>query len=286
VESLRVDVNGVGLDVHRAGPATGAAVVLLHGFPEYSGGWRRQVGPLAAAGYRVVVPDQRGYAGSGKPRGVAAYSLDRLADDVIAVLEAAAGADRRATLVGHDWGGLVAWWTALRHPARVERLCILNAPHPVAFREYLRTHPSQRRRSRYIGFFQVPVLPEAVLGARDCALLRRTLVRSSRRGTFTPADLEGYLAAWRQPGALTGMLNWYRALTRARPSPPASLRVACPALILWGERDAFLETGLATASAAYCERGTVRTFPAATHWLQHEEAPAVNAALLDFLGAG
>jgi pimeloyl-ACP methyl ester carboxylesterase len=227
----------------------------------------------------VLVPNQRGYATSDKPTGVAAYGLDVLAADAIGLATLAGG--RPLHVVGHDWGGLVAWWTALRYPERVASLTILNAPHPVAFGRYLREHASQRRRSRYIAGFQVAWLPEYLLGRNDCALLRRTLVRSSRRGTFTDADLDRYVEAWRRPGALTAMLNWYRGLRRARPSPPSDPRIRVPTRVLWGARDAFLEVGLADASLELCSGpASRRVFPDATHWLQHEQPEEVVAEIL------
>ncbi|GJD47496.1 Epoxide hydrolase A [Methylobacterium crusticola] len=274
-----IRVRGQTLNVAEAGPETGPLVVLLHGFPEFWWGWRHQIGPLAEAGMRVVAPDQRGYNLSSKPDDLAAYHLDRLAADVIGLADAY-GRDR-ISVVGHDWGGLVAWWAAAQHPGRIERAAILNAPHPDVFGAYARRHPSQALRSTYVGLFQLPWLPEAALRAGGFLGLRRALATSSRPGTFTPADLDRYAAAWRQPGALTGMLNWYRALRLARRAAPAPVRP--PVLVLWGEKDTALETGLARASLALCEAGSARWFPEATHWVQHEEVAAVNAALLAFL---
>jgi pimeloyl-ACP methyl ester carboxylesterase len=279
METVRASVGGIGLDVVVAGPEEGPPVLLLHGFPEFWYGWHRQIEPLARAGCRVLVPNQRGYDTSDKPAGVAAYGLDVLAADAIGLATLAGG--RPLHVVGHDWGGLVAWWTAVTYPHRVASLTILNAPHPVAFAGYLRRHPSQRRRSRYIGGFQVPWLPEYLLGRNECALLRKTLVRSSRRGTFTEADVARYVAAWRQPGALTAMLNWYRGLRRARPNTPADVQVRVPTRVLWGARDAFLEVGLAEASVALCAGpASQRVFPDATHWLQHEQPDEVTAEIL------
>jgi pimeloyl-ACP methyl ester carboxylesterase len=275
---LRATNGGVGLDVVASGPADGPPVLLLHGFPEFWYGWHRQVDALAAAGCRVLVPNQRGYDTSDKPRGVGAYSLDVLVEDALAV--GALAGDRPLHVVGHDWGGLVAWWLALRAPDHVASATILNAPHPVAFRGYLAAHPSQRRRSRYIAAFQLPWLPEWLLARDDCALLKRTLVGSSRRGTFGDDDLARYVEAWRRPGALTAMLNWYRALGRARPAAVADPRVRVPVRVLWGERDRFLEAGLADASLALCDRGSQRRFATATHWLQHEEPAAVTEEVL------
>jgi pimeloyl-ACP methyl ester carboxylesterase len=273
METVRVVADGVGLDVRVAGPEGGTPVLLLHGFPEFWYGWHRQVGPLAEAGCRVLVPNQRGYDTSDKPSGVAAYGLDTLAADAIALQSLVGG--RRLHLVGHDWGGLVAWWTALRYPDRIASLTILNAPHPVAFGAYARRHASQRRRSRYIAFFQLPWLPEWRLRANGCAALRAALVKSSRRGTFSEADVDRYAAAWTRPGALTAMLNWYRGLRRARPATPPDPRIRVPTRVLWGARDAFLESGLADASAALCTDASVRLFPDATHWLQHEQPAEV-----------
>lgn len=276
---VRHRVGEVTLHAVEAGPPEGPLVILLHGFPEFWWGWRHQIGPLAEAGFRVVVPDQRGYNLSDKPYGIAAYRLDRLAAD-IAGLVAACRHDR-AHLVGHDWGGLVAWWTAARHPEWVERLAILNAPHPAVVSGYIRRNPTQALRSIYVGFFQLPVVPEIVLRARNFAAMRGSLRGSSRPGTFKDRDLDRYADAWAEPGALTAMLNWYRALPRSgdRDADPG---IDAPTLILWGRRDRFLEEGLAEASLAFCREARLMTFADATHWLHLEKADAVNAALIEF----
>ncbi len=229
VEVARRTVGGVPLHVIEAGPPGGALTVLLHGFPEFWWGWRRQIKPLAQAGLRVIVPDQRGYGSSGKPEGAAAYGLDRLAADVIGLADA--HGRERVRLVGHDWGGLVAWWTATRHPDRVERLVAINAPHPSVAGAYMRRHPSQMVKSSYIGLFQVPRLPEALLRAGGYRRLRRALRETSRPGTFPDADIDRYAQAWAEPGALTAMLNWYRALPR-RPRDPDPLRVRPRTLVV------------------------------------------------------
>jgi pimeloyl-ACP methyl ester carboxylesterase len=258
-------------------------VILLHGFPEAWFCWRYQIGPLAEAGYRVFVPDQRGYNTSAKPARVADYALDVLATDVAGLIDAAGRS--RAMVVGHDWGGVVAWWLALRHPERVERLAVLNAPHPVAFRRYLLRHPSQLLRSWYTFFFQIPWLPEANFRRANWRALAGALHRTSRPGTFSDEDLDRYRRVWSMPGAMTAMINWYRAAMRHRPLAPMDPRVRVPTLMIWGVHDAFLTRGLAAQCPAFCDRGRVEWIEEATHWIQHEEPARVNRLLLEFLGS-
>jgi pimeloyl-ACP methyl ester carboxylesterase len=275
-----VQTNGLRLHVVEAGPQSGPPVVLLHGFPELWYGWRKQLGPLAEAGFRVIVPDQRGYNTSDRPGGVAAYRIETLAEDVVGLLDAA-GLER-AAIVGHDWGAVVAWWLGLAHPERVSRLAILNVPHPAVMRRHLFSSPRQMRRSWYVFFFQVPGLPERFLARDDFKNLARG-VRGGRRGTCTDEDLAVYRAAWGQPGALTAMVNWYRAALRSTGRRLPRLRVSAPTLLLWGARDRFLGREMAEPSAALCDDGRLEIFEGATHWLQHDEADAVNDRLVRFL---
>lgn len=277
---IRLEVNGITLHGIEAGPKEGPLVILLHGFPEFWWGWRYQIEPLAKAGFRVLAPDQRGYNLSDKPEGRRAYALDMLARDVIGLSEALGYGT--CSLVGHDWGGLAAWWTASRHPDRIERLVAINAPHPAIAGDYMRRHPSQMLRSSYIGFFQLPYLPEILLSAGGCRNLKRALRRTSRSGTFPEADLAEYETAWSRPGALTSMLNWYRALP-FRPPHRSLGQLAMPVLAIWGMQDRFLEFGLCERSLALCLRGRALPVSQATHWVHLEEAETVNGALLDFL---
>ncbi len=262
-----------------AGPQDAPVVILLHGFPEFWYGWRRQIEPLAAAGFRIIVPDQRGFNLSSKPSGVAAYALTKLASDVIAIADQLGR--EKIFLAGHDWGAAVAWSTALLHPQRVAKLAVLNVPHPSVMRKFLATHPRQILRSWYMFFFQLPWLPEALFSAFNFRVAARSLLRSSRPGTFSPEDLAQYRAAWSQPGALTAMINWYRAIFRTRVKfPDKTVRV--PTRILWGERDAFLLAEMAHESLRYCTSAELFTFADATHWLQHEEPARVSELLIDF----
>ena len=276
--------NGVRLHTIIAGPENGAPVVLLHGFPEFWYGWRHQIPVLAAHGCRVIVPDQRGYNLSDKPPRVADYNMDALSDDVLGLLDALGY--ERATLVGHDWGAAVAWWTALRAPERLHALVILNVPHPGVMRRYARRHLSQLRKSWYMFFFQIPRLPEWLIRMRGFAAGRRALLTTSRPGAFSQEDIARYVEAWQQPGALTAMINWYRALFRHPPQRlPHGPRVRVPTHILWGKRDAFLEHEMASLSRDLCDQGRLTFFDDATHWLQHEEPDAVNEAILDMVQA-
>jgi pimeloyl-ACP methyl ester carboxylesterase len=254
-------------------------VVLLHGFPEFWYGWRRQIEPLAAAGFRVIVPDQRGYNLSSKPRGAAAYALTELVSDVVAIADQLG--QEKIFLAGHDWGAAVAWSTALLHPQRIAKLVVLNVPHPSVMRKFLSTRPQQLLRSWYMFFFQFPWLPEALFSAFNYRMGVRALLRCSRPGIFSDEDLAQYRAAWSQQHAVSSMINWYRALFRVRVKfPDKTVRV--PTRILWGERDAFLLAEMAQESLRYCTSAELFTFANATHWLQHEEPTRVSELLIDF----
>jgi pimeloyl-ACP methyl ester carboxylesterase len=283
LEDLTLPGDGIRLHAIAAGDLRGPLVLLLHGFPEFWYGWRHQLGPLADAGFRVVALDQRGYNTSDKPPRVADYNLDRVAADAASCITAL-GAER-AAVVGHDWGGVAAWWLAVTRPERVSRLAILNAPHPAAMRRALRTNPRQVLRSWYIFVLQLPGLPEWLHPKRSWAALVKGLRDSSRPGTFTAEDFDRYRQAWAQPGAYGAMVNWYRALLRARPQAPADVRVRVPTLVLWGEKDKFILRSIADDSLKLCDAGRLVPFPDATHWVQHEEAGRVNGELIGFLRA-
>lgn len=278
----RVATNGITLNVAEAGPEDGPLVVLLHGFPEDWYGWRHQIGPLADAGYRVVAPDQRGYGASDKPRGVASYRLDALVADLVGLVDAC-GRDR-AAVVGHDWGGIVAWAAIERHPDRFGRAVVLNAPHPAVMQRALRQDLAQICRSWYAFGFQLPALPEWLLRRKNYRLLERGLTATSRPGAFSHADLELARSAWGQPGALRAMIHWYRAAARSCRLPLPEPPIATPTLILWGARDHALGPGLARLSFAQCRDARIEWFPEATHWIAHEEPERVNRSVLDFLG--
>ncbi|MFZ2488114.1 MAG: alpha/beta hydrolase [Anaerolineae bacterium] len=281
LEFTHIPTNGITLHVVQAGPADGPPVVLLHGFPEYWGAWQAQIPALAAAGYRVIVPDQRGYNLSDKPRGVGAYHIRHLVQDTIGLLDALGY--QQVALVGHDWGAAVAWWVAGTHPDRLSQLAILNVPHTaVMFRTLLRSW-TQIRRSWYIFFFQLPGLPEASLRRNNWANAVRSLKGSTRRGTFSAAQIEGYRAAWGQPGAITGMINWYRAALRHQRTLASLGRIHVPTRMIWGAQDIALGKEMAQPSIELCDQGELVLLEQAGHFVQHEEPAQVNALLLDFL---
>jgi epoxide hydrolase 4 len=278
-----VETNGIRLHAVEAGPESGPLVILLHGFPELWYGWRHQIGPLAAAGFHVLAPDQRGYNLSDKPRRVSDYNLDTLALDVVGLIDALG--EQKARVVGHDWGGVVGWWLGVKHADRLERLALLNIPHPKVMRRTLYKSSEQRKKSSYIFFFQVPALPERGFRRNGFDFAVRALRTTSRPGVFTDADLDFYREAWSQPGAVRSMIHWYRAALRSQPKPPATSRVVgVPTLLLWGTQDRFLGQEMAQPSIDLCDDGRLEFFPEASHRIQHEEPERVNQRLIEFFG--
>jgi len=282
-ESTRVGVeDGVDLHVVRAGDPDDPLVVLLHGFSDFWYGWCNQIPALVDAGYRVVAPDIRGFNLSDKPRGLDAYRMGRLSGDVVALIESEGRESAR--VVGHDMGGQISWDLAQRHPERVERLGIVNVPHLSAFRRTLWSTPRQLLRSWYGFFFQVPRLPEWLLGRNDAQGIVDILTGSSRPGAFTADELEYYRRAYTRQGGLHGAVNYYRALFRRRDDPPRE-RVAAPTLVVWGEDDEALVPELASTSLEYCDDGRLERFPDATHWVHREAVERVNELLVAHLAA-
>jgi pimeloyl-ACP methyl ester carboxylesterase len=274
-----VEANGVRFHCVEAG--SGPLVILLHGFPEFWYAWRHQL-PSLAERSRVVAPDLRGYNLSDKPAG--GYALEQLVADVAALISAL-GAER-ASLVGHDWGGAIAWATAMWAPSRVDRLAILNAPHPGAYLRELRRNPRQWLKSWYIGFFQLPRVPEWALGRRNCLAIARMLRDSAvDRETFSRADLMEYRRAMCRPGALRSALAYYRALGR---TPPWELArrirtINAPTLVIWGERDVALVPELAEGLERWVPNLRVEWVREAGHWIQHERPERVNRLLAEFI---
>jgi pimeloyl-ACP methyl ester carboxylesterase len=276
-EDATIAANGLDFHVVQAGPEDGPLVLLLHGYPEHGRSWARQIAALAGAGFRVWAPDQRGYNLSAKPAGIAAYRLDALAADAVGLIDAAGRA--RAYVAGHDWGGGVAWWTAIRHPARVARLAVVNMPHPAVL---LRRHLYHLHRCWYFYAFLIPRLPEWANARGDYRDLLAAIRASARPGAFDDEQLAAMRAAWSRPGALTAMINWYRAVMWRPPDIRGDVRVHVPTLLVWGARDRFISRAMAAASIAYCDDGRLEVLADATHWVHHEEPERLSELLRSF----
>lgn len=273
VEHLDVQAGEVRLHCALMGPRDGPLVLLLHGFPECWRAWRHQLPALAAAGFRAVAPDLRGYGGSDKPRGVSSYRMEKLVADAAALIGALGR--ERADVVGHDWGGHIAWHLAMWNPARVRRLAVLNVPHPARMFRALRTL-RQLRKSWYIFFFQLPFLPERFMSPRSIRVAFRHM--TARKGAFDEEDVEANVQA---AGDRTAPINYYRAAGRYR-GPP--LRpVEAETLLVWGEKDRWLGPDLAELDPRWVPRARIERIPSASHWVQADAPERVNELLLSFL---
>jgi pimeloyl-ACP methyl ester carboxylesterase len=258
--------------------------LLLHGFPESAHSYRYQVGLLTRLGYRVWAPNMRGYGKTDKPRGRRAYTLPQLAQDVTDLIDASGA--RSVALVGHDWGGAVAWYYAQQRARPLERLVVMNCPHPARFAEGLRS-PAQLRRSSYMLFFQLPWLPEYVIRRNDYAVFDAVgRGWAVHKENIRPADVAVTRDAASQPGALTSMLHYYRAMpfSLGASSRAARGKIDVPTLLIWGERDRALGKELSRGTDRFVSNLTVHYLPDASHWVQQDDPDGVNQALESFLG--
>jgi pimeloyl-ACP methyl ester carboxylesterase len=274
-----IPTNGIKLHTVLAGPPEGEPVFLLHGFPEAWFGWEKQIEPLVNAGFRVIVPDQRGYNLSDKPIGVDQYQMKVLVDDILGLADKLGY--EQFHLAGHDFGAMVGWSLALREPGRVKRLVIANVPHPAVFKSYLRSHPTQMLKSWYAFFFQIPGLSEKLVSTRDWKFMT-----SAMPDYFSEGELNRYREAWRQPGAITGMINWYRATIGSSKSTRPSNTIQPPTLIIWGKKDPHLSHQMAPLSLEYCQDGKLVYFEDGTHWVQHDKASEVSQLLIQHFSPG
>jgi len=279
--------NGVALHCVTAGPEDGDLVVLLHGFPEFWYSWKHQIPALVDAGYRVVAPDLRGYNRSAKPDGVAAYRMTELVADVVGLLDHYG--DGQAHLAGHDWGGLLAWQVGIDHPEALDRLVVLNAPHPTKYDRHLRSSPTQLLKSWYVFYFQLPVLPEIGFRWNDYGVVDSLFEDTVVPDALTDEDVERYKSALATPGALTAAINYYRALGRQRARQylrgegVGDQRVDVPTMLVWGERDFALATELTEGLDEWVPDLRVERIPDASHWVQFDASDRVNELLVDFL---
>jgi pimeloyl-ACP methyl ester carboxylesterase len=277
------DIITNGIRMHYVTEGEGPLVVLLHGFPEFWYSWRYQIPMLAALGNMVVAPDLRGYNDSDKPRNSEGYRVSNLLRDIEGLIH---GLGReKAIVIGHDWGGALAWAFASRYPQMIERLIVLNAPHPGAMMRALRT-AEQRRKSWYMFFFQIPWLPEQILLRNHAAAIARTLRSSAVQKTAFPDDvLAAYRDAMNKPGVMTAALNYYRQLLR-NPSRSASaeqVHISVPTLLIWGEQDVALGIELTEGLEHWVDNLQVKRIPDSGHWVQQEKPDLVNEYIREFL---
>jgi len=280
--------NGLTMRVARAG-AGSRLVVMLHGFPESWYSWRHQLRALAP-GFDCAAPEMRGYGETDAPRGVKNYRIEKLVGDVAGLIEALGY--QRATVVGHDWGGAVAWATALIRPDRVERLCVMNCPHLRKFLEHIRSNPRQMLRSWYMLFFQIPLLADTLIWARGSALVPRAIRASAyNKSAFSAADLAHFRETFRKPYTATAAVNYYRALKRRDflLTPPTNhwlmRKIEAPTLLIWGEHDVALGKELTYGMEdLFSGPFTIKYIADSGHWVQQERPEAVNQYLAEFLG--
>lgn len=276
-----IEANGLTFEVAVAGEGDHLAL-LLHGFPELHYSWRHQIPMLARKGYRVWAPNLRGYGGTDRPEGTDAYRIRTLAQDVAALIDASGA--RKVTLIAHDWGAIIAWYFAILKIRPLEGLVILNVPHPRCARRELKKW-RQLRKSWYIFFFQLPVIPEWFLGRSNAAPIARIFSDSAvNKELFTRAGVEPYRKAAARPGALTAMLNYYRALLqRPDAGDTGEGLVEVPTLVLWGEQDVAIDIHVLDGMDEYVNDLTVRRYAHASHWVQQDIPDDINAALSEWL---
>ena len=282
---------GVTLNVATAGPEAGEPILFLHGFPESHRTWRHQMEGLSDK-YRIIAPDQRGFAASDRPEGVENYETDKIVADVMALADSLGLDD--FTLAGHDWGGAVAWTAALTHPRRVKRLVIVNAPHPLVFQKSLIDDPAQREASQYISFFRSPAAEAAITGMGLEGFLDRVMLSHADGTKLTAEERQHYLDDWSQPGVLTTMLNWYRASKMVVPEPGEEAKaplwtqmpfpkLKMPVLVVWGLKDRALLPVQLEGLNDLIEDLRLVTSPSAGHFITWEEPGTVTGAIRDFL---
>ncbi|MBK7600010.1 MAG: alpha/beta hydrolase [Acidobacteria bacterium] len=287
-----VEINGLKIHYVKSG-TEGKTILFLHGFPEFWYMWHRQLEEFGRD-HTAIAMDMRGFNLSDKPPNVDDYKTSHLVSDIKAMLERFSPG-RKAILVAHDWGGAVAWAFALTHPELLEKLIIINSPHPAVFLRELKNNPEQQKASAYMLMFRKPEA-EALLSANNYAGLAKAVFDSSTRPeAYTDDDRRAYLAAWAQPGALTGGLNYYRASKIGPPSPvdpqlgavtfadASSFVVKVPTLVVWGEKDRALLTGCLDGLEQFVPDLTLKRIPDGSHWVVHEKPELVNNYIRQFI---
>jgi pimeloyl-ACP methyl ester carboxylesterase len=288
MRSSFADVNGIKL--HYVESGKGRLILFLHGFPEFWYAWKDQLGKFGKD-MRAVAVDMRGYNLSDKPENVEEYAIPKLVEDVRGLIDKL-DKGKKAVLVGHDWGGVVAWVFAAIHPDYLDKLVIINAPHPGVFSRELASNPDQQRASGYMNMFR-SAQAETLLSANNYGALVNAVITGAKPGSFSDEDRKEYLKAWAQPRAITGGLNYYRA---AQIGPPVSgakpdvqpklpaLDIKVPTLVIWGEKDTALLTGNLNGLEKFVSNLTVKRIPNGSHWVVHEEPEMINRVIREFVG--
>ena len=284
-----VDANDLRFELAEAGnPNSRKFAILLHGFPELNFSWRHQMPELAAQGWRVWAPNLRGYGASSKPKGIPAYRMDHLMADVAALIDLAkaeAPADE-VMLIAHDWGAVIAWNFAIKKIRPLDRLVIMNVPHPKCAERELK-HWRQRKKSWYIFFFQLPWLPEKMMLANDAKAVRGAFFNTAaNKDLFQQKDLDVYARAAQQQGAMQAMVNYYRALVRyPEARDVGDAMVDTPTLVIWGENDLALDIHLLDGMEEWVKNLTVHRLAGISHWVQQDAPDEVNRLLDNWLQA-
>jgi pimeloyl-ACP methyl ester carboxylesterase len=280
-------VRANGLDFHVLAAGAGERLALcLHGFPELAFSWRHQLPVLAQEGWLAWAPDMRGYGRTTRPQGMSEYAIEKLMDDVAALIDASRC--REVMLLAHDWGGVIAWYFALRRVRPLDKLVVMNLPHPGVFERVLQSGWRQRLRSWYVLFFQLPWLPEKMLGARNARFVTEAFRGMAVNKENFPDDvLDVYRRAAQEPGALTAMVNYYRALVRGggarRMRSLGFPKLDVPTLMIWGEQDSALGVELTVGTEDFVSDLTLHRLPNASHWVQQDAPDETNALLRSWL---
>ncbi len=256
------------------GPKNGKPVILLHGFPDAWFGWESQIQALASEGFRVIIPDQRGYNLSDKPKGKNNYRMNILVQDILCLADTL-GLDK-FYLAGHDFGAMVSWSIAMFSPDRLHNLVIANVPHPQVMQKYLRSNFAQLRKSWYAFFFKIPKIPEWFIRRRNWRMLMSVMAKG-----LSEEERNRYREAWAQKNALTSMINWYRAMSFRSSKSTSLVQINVPTLILWGKQDPHLSYEMAELSLDACENGQLITFEEASHWVHQDEPDRFNKLMID-----
>ena len=277
-----VKSNGIKIHYVTLGDRGKPLIILLHGFPEFWYAWRTQI-PELAKHFNVVAPDMRGYNDSDKPKGARSYVMDLLVNDVKELIRHAG--HETATIIGHDWGGSVAWRLALDYPSVVNKLIVLNSPYPSIFAHHLKTNPGQMLKSWYMFFYQIPVIPEILIRRTMYSFLKKTMQGwAYNKSAFTEEDLQRYVEAFKKPGTITATINYYRAAFRYKERKGEGGQIQSPTLVIWGKNDRALGVELTKGMEKYFTNSfEIKYIDHCSHWVQHEYPELVNSYILDFL---